>query len=561
MPVTLRPLHWLVILAAFACVGLVCLYVGHRIGAKQAYLHERRLAESPEVVSDKSAEWTGEKKDVPKEPQPSKPAQAAPLVAAEGAFAIDVMKPVRITFPLDIGPDVSPDRPDARVCLRARQGANELQLPGQGKAFYPFRLAKPMTLRSYFHIRWTDDMVGSADCNNSWFAGFDDRPAEVVGNEEWYTRWFWEEGPVVKLSAGVHWLRVELREDGPVMDKAVLVPSGEAADDEGWTRMKPLEFGPFAGVAPPTDPQNLVRDVEVFALPTGSLAIGRGHVNEFTVCASWQGKSGAGFSGTIDVKCPTAPGLTVEGDRELVCGPERPFCRNIVRLTFPEGASRRAHPVVVSVKDAGGAVVFRDETEFIKGYAWAFLGPFADKNAGRRNVFRGKGDLDKLDAPCDKDPLRIARMATPEELGVAGLPMARGRKLEWKVVSDGSCYDWTGAIDLIKVFGRTDSAFAYAVTWIDAETELHHRSFNFQGDDSGWCWVNGTTIAVLPVDLPKEANRLWSSAALHPGANAVVVKLTQNVHYWGFRFDVIDWHWQGRRGDVITGLDPEKWPK
>jgi hypothetical protein len=40
-----------------------------------------------------------------------------------------------------------------------------------------------------------------------------------------------------------------------------------------------------------------------------------------------------------------------------------------------------------------------------------------------------------------------------------------------------------------------------------------------------------------------------------------VVKLTQNRMHWGFRFDVIDWHWQGRRGDVVTGVGPEAWPR
>ena len=47
----------------------------------------------------------------------------------------------------------------------------------------------------------------------------------------------------------------------------------------------------------------------------------------------------------------------------------------------------------------------------------------------------------------------------------------------------------------------------------------------------------------------------------YPDPNPVVVKLTQNAGYWGFRFDVVDWHWQGRRGDVITGAEAATWPK
>ena len=70
----------------------------------------------------------------------------------------------------------------------------------------------------------------------------------------------------------------------------------------------------------------------------------------------------------------------------------------------------------------------------------------------------------------------------------------------------------------------------------------------------------GRFVTVLPVDLPREANRLWSSAHLETGISPVVVKLTQDRHYWGFRLDVVDWHWQGRRGDVITGAEAAEWP-
>ena len=116
-------------------------------------------------------------------------------------------------------------------------------------------------------------------------------------------------------------------------------------------------------------------------------------------------------------------------------------------------------------------------------------------------------------------------------------------------------------MDLAKVFGRLNGVFAYGVTWIHAEGRLRHRSFNFQVDDAGWLWVNGRFVAVLPVNLPREANRLWTSARLDAGLNPVVVKATQTDHYWGFRFDVIDWHWQGRRGDVITGTEADRWPR
>jgi hypothetical protein len=81
-----------------------------------------------------------------------------------------------------------------------------------------------------------------------------------------------------------------------------------------------------------------------------------------------------------------------------------------------------------------------------------------------------------------------------------------------------------------------------------------------QADDAAWLWVNGQFLVHLPVDLPREANRLWTSGALRRGPNPVVIKIHQARYYWGYRLDVLHWHWHGRRGDVITGLDPERWP-
>ena len=146
-------------------------------------------------------------------------------------------------------------------------------------------------------------------------------------------------------------------------------------------------------------------------------------------------------------------------------------------------------------------------------------------------------------------------------LGPSELPLTTPGNAAWRLVDDGSCYDWNGAVDLLRVYGPTTSAYVYAVTWINAETPLNHRSFTFQADDSGWLWVNGHTGVELPIDLPREAKRLWTSVPLQKGLNPVVVKLTQNQMYWGFRFAVIDWHWQGRRGDIVTGTPPEAWPK
>ena len=539
-------------------VSGLCWFLGYRRGASEAFLIDKRIAEGPEITAQTPAPWA--QNDVPAGRRKGDGTTSEPR-GQDGAVALDMTRPIRITWPLDIGPEPFAEKSQEHVCLRARQGVNEIQTPGMGKALYAFRVREAGEYRAWFHVRWIDDGLGHIQCNDSWFGGFDDRPAAVIGNRGKDSRWHWEAGPTGHLEEGVHWLRVELREDGALMDRAAIVSAdvqGEAARLDAVVMLTP---GGFEGVTPPLHGQWPVQPVEICALPTGSLAIGKGHVNEITVCASYQGTGGGAFHGTVEVCCPTAPGVVVNGTRQIECGPEAPFTRNLLTLQLPDRAARRLHKTTVTVQDEGGTTVFRDEIRFAKGYAWAFLGPFRDSSNRSRQVYRYTGSLDSLKQACDSDPRRIALLLSAEQLALAKLPLSAGEEaVQWRTVADGSCYDWTGAVDLQEVYDVNGRAFAYAVTWLNAEVNLNHRSFTFQVDDAGWLWVNGHTLVIMPFDLPREANRLWVSAGLKRGPNPVVVKLTQNQRYWGFRFGVVDWHWQGRRGDVVTGVEPDKWP-
>ena len=495
-------------------------------------------------------------------PAPSGDAAPAGTMSAPSApFAIDTTRPVRISWPLDIGPDLNgpPDGP--ATCLRARQGVNELQSPGQGRALYGFRLEQAGRYQSWLRVRWVDDGVGSVQCNNSWFVRIDDGPATPVDNKTDHTTWSWRKGPLADLDAGVHWLTVELREDGTRLHKAVFLRAGPRPNPAKLDSVPVTDIAGFAGMRPAGQEQARIQEAEFFALPTDSLVVGSGHVNEITVGASYQGRHPEGFRGTIEVLCPSAPGLTVRGEPTIACTPTVPFTRKALRIEFPDDAPHRIHRTEIRIRDARGEIVARDEIRFVKAWDWAFLGPFKDPGGNPKQVYRFTGSLSATDQPCDASPARIAARTPPAALGLAALPLASGpAPPTWREVTDGSCYDWTGAVDLSKVYGHVTGAFAYAVSWIRTEGPLHHRSFVFQADDSGWLWMNKRLLVAMPSDLPREAQRLWVSAQLAKGANPVVVKLTQNARYWGFRLDVVDWHWQGRRGDVITGMAADGWP-
>jgi len=547
---------WLCVVLAACALGAA---VGYKVGVSRAFLRDRRAAEEPEFHYAKPVPLAA---PAPAATQTSSQAAGNEDTAAPAApFALDMSKPVRLTWPLDVGPDPSFVQPSDRPCLRARQGVNELQEPGAGVALYPFRIRHAGTYDTWFRVRWLDDQIGSMACNNSWFAGVDHGPAVVVGNKRECRQWYWQQGPSLTLAPGTHWLRVELREDGALMDRVVVAPAGRDMPTAELDRVQTVDFWGFAGERPPFEPQRPIETVEWHATPTGSLVVGSGHLNEITLCASWQGGSEGGVVGRADISCPSAEGFTFSGDAIIRCGPSQPFVRRVLPLTFPPDAHMRVHRVTVRVVARQGRDVFLGHLRFAKGYAWAFLGPFRADTGKSRRLFRSGAALGRLEEACDHDPRAIAMLSGEDALGLGRVPLVGGQRPRgWRIVADGSCYAWTGAVDLRKVYGFVEGAFAYAVTWVRADTRLHHRSFTFQGDDSGWLWINGRQIANLPVDLPREANRLWTSAALNLGPNPVVVKLTQNQRYWGFRLDVVDWHWQGRRGDVVRGMEPAAWP-
>lgn len=551
------------LLLAAVLAGVAGYYVGLRRGLDKSFLRDRHAANEPEITGKSESQWA-QKGEPTQELQESTEPTPASEDASEGEahdvpappFVLDAARPVRISWPLDIGPDIESDRKDDRLCLRARSGVNEIQEPGTGWALYGFRIREAGKYQAFCRVRWTTDGVSIVACNNSWFLRYDGQPAQVLGGEQdKETQWQWVAGKETDFSAGVHWVRVELREDGPLMDRVMIAPSG-SAPDESWHNMQPVTFGELAGERPPLHPEHAINDTEFSALPLDSLVIGEGHENTIRVAASWQSSGQDGFEGSIRLFCGTSPELVVEGESELSCDSSEPYATRQLRLQFPPDTDQRSHRVDIEIVDQSGLVVFRETIPFLKGYSWAFLGPFKDFLKSPKGVYRTTGSIRRLAMKCDKNPIQLANRAAPDALGLSELSLAPGHEsLEWKVIQDGSCYDWTGAVDLGRVYGPVENAFAYATTWVNAEIALNHRSFNFQPDDSGWLWVNGHFLAEMPADLPREANRLWTSAKLEPGPNPVVIKLAQNRRYWGFRFDVIDWHWQGRRGDVIRGVD------
>jgi len=146
-------------------------------------------------------------------------------------------------------------------------------------------------------------------------------------------------------------------------------------------------------------------------------------------------------------------------------------------------------------------------------------------------------------------------------VAIFGEPEASGDEpVEWKFIADGSCYDELGAVDLFKVYGPTQDAYCYAVSWLDSAMEFRHRPILFQSDDTAALWVDGRLTSLVPARLARQHSRLWSGCTLRRGLNPVVVKIAQAEGYWGFRLDALDWHGRGRGSRRIRWAEPSRWP-
>ena len=477
-------------------------------------------------------------------PAPASPRSCRPF--SREAFAIPAGEPLRISWPLDIARGVG-----GRMCLRARQGANELRGLGEGWALYGLRVGQGGVYRSFLKVRWLDDGVGNPDCNNSWFASMNGGRKVCAGDDNPGPVWHWVAGPGGFLRAGVHWYTVEIREDGTLLDRIAIVPGDVQFGPERLEELPLVSFSRLAGARPARCPHSPVREVELDALPTGSLVIGRGHKSELTVLASYQGEEGS-FTGEIGVRSPTARGLRVSGETSILCSADEPYARAAVGFEFGPGAHRGGHTVTLSVVDASVSgkreCVFRKAFSFLKPAAWAFLGPFPDPSSGAAG---------SADWPTEEKLKALAKLADPalifDEPGAPGA-------VDWRLIEDGSCYDELGAVDLFKVYGPTRNVYCYAVSWLYSATKFPHRQVLFQSDDTAALWIDGRLISHVPAKLAKQHSRLWSGVALRKGLSPVVVKIAQAEGYWGFRLDALDWHMQSPWSGRIRWVEPSRWP-
>lgn len=102
-----------------------------------------------------------------------------------------------------------------QVPLKRPHGEEEGAPTDQGRAVYKVRIPANGKYRFWGYCHWHDG------CGNSFFLKIDDKPAVVLGQDGTYQRWHWVKGPSLQLTAGVHTVVLQYREDGAKMDQAL----------------------------------------------------------------------------------------------------------------------------------------------------------------------------------------------------------------------------------------------------------------------------------------------------------------------------------------------------
>ncbi|MCX7804386.1 MAG: hypothetical protein N3A38_04255 [Planctomycetota bacterium] len=437
------------------------------------------------------------------------------VMPPDGIWCFGPEESVRAVWPMEIvEADGDCDRPHFRI----RQGANALCTRGTGLCEFAFATARHSYVSVWVRVRYSDD------CGNSLQASVNGGSPAVVGNRKVYDRWLWE--PAHRLFAcppGLHRLTIGTSEDGLLFDRVAIVPMDEGFPLKGEEHLDALR------ITPPPEFERLpsagprlpaIGRLWAGAFAPDSLVIGSGHRNTILLAVRLNGSGSA--EGRARVSGRAVAGGVIEKSFRLDAARRTAFIRWDLRLRPRSGYFQ---PVLVTV-EAGGETICSQELNFIRPLPWAFLGPFRDEE--------GRG----LRAELPPDWI-VARLHE--------LPAVEGAA--WKIVEDGSCYDWMGVVDLNRVFGfpnerwRDEGApgrvpmVAYAVTCILGMPEDHHNVLAFAGDDAVRVWRNGEMILDCPVNSPLETKRQIVGVPMRGGKNFFVFKVPQTDYYWSLLFE------------------------
>jgi hypothetical protein len=110
------------------------------------------------------------------------------------------------------------------------------------------------------------------------------------------------------------------------------------------------------------------------------------------------------------------------------------------------------------------------------------------------------------------------------------------------------------SVDLTRVFKPTERVCAYALCFVSSPVE-QEAQLRFASNDAGKVWLGGRLVHDYPREGSAELDRDIVPIRLPKGTTPILLKITNNLHNWGFFFRLTDS--QGRQlKNVKFSLSP-----
>ncbi len=116
------------------------------------------------------------------------------------------------------------------IPLRRPHATTETGPADDGNARFRINVPSAGTYTLWARCNWYDS------CGNSFFVIVDSKPATTIGEDGTYQTWHWVKGARLSLSAGVHEIRIQNREDGAKLDQFLLTNNSRYVPVRAETR-------------------------------------------------------------------------------------------------------------------------------------------------------------------------------------------------------------------------------------------------------------------------------------------------------------------------------------
>ena len=373
---------------------------------------------------------------------------------------------------------------------------------------------------------WSTDQ-----CSNSCWVGFDDGTpvyfpegqegaASFVWSADRYLNWLWLKLPPVRLSAGRHRMRLEVREDGFKIDQWALMPAGG-----------PQPSGKLEPNAHPVGPEEVWMRVD----PRSRVV----HAGGRDVVSVWfRKRTSRGLKGRLEVAAPEGVGVSPRRP-ELSLAADEVLGRIDVTLRHPEDFPRGEHAYRFTFTPEGGGEGNRPlvaQIRLSRPFLWEVLAPLPFRGGeGAEHRDRMRLTVVPSSPPPASWPGRGDEVRGP--VGSTKLSGRRGLTgpVRWRKARElDRWFTPYGFLDFGQALGSVRNAKAYARTTVTAP-EAGIYLFEVLSDDESCMWVNGRLVYRNPRRQPAADHYGKVSVKLKKGLNDIALAVRQWSGSWEMR--------------------------